>query len=89
MIITADHPESAKYMIYDCAGRKIPYVYSFDTETQEIELSIRIIPNESDNNQVCILMTEVPKDDGTVDYKPMIIKFKLPGAYLTKDGVLI
>lgn len=42
MLITKDSPEAEQYTIHDCVDHIIPYVTSFDTETQEIEMAIRV-----------------------------------------------
>lgn len=46
MLINSQMPDAEKYEIVDCRGNKIPYVTAFDTETNEIELAIRVIPKE-------------------------------------------
>jgi len=92
MLLTVDMPESAQYLVHDCAGNTIPYVVSFDTETEEIELMIRVKSNtglevEYDpTKDLRLLMQKIDKEDGTVDEAPIIVKFRLPGAYALKNG---
>ena len=42
MLITTDNTQGRKIKILDASGKIIPYVTSFDTETQEIELCIPV-----------------------------------------------
>lgn len=92
MLITVETPEAAKYLIFDCAGHIIPCVTSFDTKTEEIEMMIRVqeqVKNSDDEqptSRIVPLMQAVKNEDGTTDIAPILIKFKLPGAYAHKDG---
>ena len=52
MLITKDSTDAAQYTIHDCVGHLIPFVISFDTETQEIEMAIRVIPKPLEENEV-------------------------------------
>lgn len=85
MLLTVDTPDSCQYRVYDCTGQVIPFVTSFDTETEEIEMSIKIGTDEEKlaNN---LLMQLIPHEDGQMTYAPILIKFKLPGAYVLKNN---
>lgn len=52
MLITKDSPDAAQYTIHDCVGHLIPFVSSFDTETQEIEMAIRVPPKPLEEDEV-------------------------------------
>jgi hypothetical protein len=90
MLITSTHPDAKHYRIYDCAGNVLPYVYSYDTETKEIEMAVclkapkelKIEDSGEMHNTASFLMQ--PNDKG--DPALMLIKFVLPGSYLLKDG---
>lgn len=56
MLLKSGEPYSAHYCIHDCAGTKIPYVYSFDTVTKEIELLVNI---GKDASGVSIFLREI------------------------------
>jgi len=92
MLITVATPEAEKYLIFDCVGHVIPCVTSFDTETKEIELMIRVQEQVKNNKEdeptsrIVPLMQEVTNEDGTTDSAPILVKFKLLGAYARKDG---
>ena len=83
MLINLDTPDVNQYLVYDCDGHPIPYVTSFDTDTEEIELSIGVHKKENDP-----LMQTVPFE-GTTTSVPILVKFKLPGAYALKNGTAI
>ena len=74
MLITRDIPDAEKYVIFDCRGSRIPYVISFDTETCEIELAVRVF--SADGNVTFLSETTL---DGTPS--ETLIKFVLRGAY--------
>ena len=86
MLLTVDTSEFEKYMIYDCDGHIIPYVVSFDTDTEEIELSVGVCRRRDEKSEYCLLMQPVEVEDGQFVSSPLIIKFKLPGAYAKKDN---
>lgn len=88
MIISVDTPEYEKYLVYDCSGHVIPYVISFDTDSEEIELSIGVNRKDKEEGPFALLMQSVTEGDQTYS-TPTIVKFKLPGAYATKDGAAI
>jgi len=89
MLITVDSPEAKEYLIYDSAGHKIPYVISFDTETEEIELAISV-PKKDDDDTICsLLMQSAKQEDGSTFNTPIFVKFKLCGAYALKNGEAI
>lgn len=88
MIVSIDTPEFEKYVVYDCDGHEIPYVVSFDTDTEEIEISIGVCRKKDEENKFVILMQSVKGDD-TITSAPILVKFKLPGAYATKNGEAI
>lgn len=90
MLLTVETPEVNKYHVYDCIGTLIPYVTSFDTETEEIELMIQVPKKErtlkiQEAMELPVLMQSFIKEDGTKDFAPILVKFKLSGAYATKD----
>lgn len=82
MLLTADMPESSSYTVHDFLGRKIPFVLSFDTETCEIELAIRIGTHE-DGNPLLLAFSH-PEDPNKVCF--FLPKFILTGAYAEKNG---
>lgn len=82
MLISLETPEADKYVIYDSSDNMIPFVVSFDTESEEIELFVPV------QAQKFITASKVDADGG-VTHEPISIKFKLSGAYATKDGQLI
>ena len=82
MLINIDIPESSQYKIYDCVGHLIPAVVSFDTETEEIEVSICCHRNSTDTNEICVLMQKTETDE----VAPILVKFKLAGAYAMKNN---
>jgi hypothetical protein len=92
MLLNVETPEAAQYLVHDCSGNIIPYVVSFDTETEEIEVMIKVkakVELEVDydpTKDLRLLMQRVDKEDGTVDAAPIVVKFKLPGAYALKNG---
>jgi len=88
MLLTVDTPEFEKYLIYDSAGHIIPYVISFDTVTEDIELSIGVHRKAESREEYSILM-QIEEDDGQTINVPVIVKFKLPGAYAKKGDELI
>lgn len=75
MIINALTPDVEKYEIFDCKGYRIPYVTFFDTETNEIELAVRVIPKEEGNIS---FLSELNEDGVPCE---CLIRFKLTGAY--------
>ena len=81
MLLTSDLPDSAKYTVHDCNGHVLPYVVSFDTETGEIELHVKV-----HGGKPGLLMQSVVREDGAEGAAPILIKFKLPGAYALRDG---
>jgi hypothetical protein len=88
MLISVDTPEFNDYMIYDCDGHVIPYVISFDTDTEEIELSIGVCRKEKEESKFVLLMQSITFE-GTATSTPILVKFKLPGAYALKNGEAI
>lgn len=86
MLLSVDTPEYDKYMVYDCEGHLIPYVVSFDTTTEEIELSVGVHRKRDEKNDYSLLMQATEMEDGQVMPTPIIVKFKLPGAYAKKDN---
>ena len=86
MLLTVDTPEYEKYLVYDCEGHLIPYVVSFDTTTEEIELSIGVQRKQDERDGYCLLMHATEMEDGQIVPTPLIVKFKLPGAYAKKDN---
>lgn len=92
MLLNVEMPEAAQYLVHDCQGNIIPYVVSFDTETEEIEVMIKVKANvglEVDydpTKDLRLLMQRIDKEDGTTDEAPIIVKFRLPGAYALKNG---
>lgn len=87
MLLTVDLPEAEKYLVHDCDGNIVPYVMSFDTVTEEIELMIRVkAKTEDEKEPLKVLMQKIEKEDGTTASAPIAVKFKLPGAYACKDG---
>jgi hypothetical protein len=89
MLITVDSPEASEYLIYDSAGHKIPYVISFDTETEDIELAVSVPKKDVDDNTPPLLMQSAAQEDGSVFNTPIFVKFKLCGAYALKNGEAI
>lgn len=101
MLINKDTPDIAQYLIYDCAGHVLPYVISFDTETKEIEMAIRV-PSKKDEEQAALveekaqeteedlntqfLMQEGVDEKGEPTVNVVVIKFTLIGSYALKDG---
>jgi hypothetical protein len=96
MLLTKDTPESHKYVVCDCADHIIPYVTSFDTETKEIELCIQVAMSNNDETKegdkekgFRILMQEIQDEHGVMSATPILVRFKLPGAYVKKDGEIL
>lgn len=87
MLITVESPDAHQYRIYDCEGSAIPFVVSFDTETKDIELSVRVVGKKSEEGgeELCMLK-QLVVENGENQHAPVIIKFNLPGAYALKDG---
>jgi len=89
MLLTVDLPDAHLYVVYDCVGHPIPYATSFNTETEEIELCIRAGASDDEKKDLGLLMQSVTQDGGQTTATPIIVKFKLPGAYAKKDNELI
>jgi len=84
MLLTVDSPEANDYTIHDSLGHIIPFVRSFDTETKEIELCIKVIPSNKEKDDLGLL-TQLVEDGATEPYSaPILVKFILPGAYAVK-----
>jgi len=79
MLISLETPEADKYLVWDSSGNMIPFVVSFDTESEEVELFVPV------QAQKFVTAAKV-NADGNVTHTPISIKFKLAGAYATKDG---
>jgi len=88
VLINIDTPDIDQYLVYDCDGHLIPYVLSFDTDSEEIEISIGVHKKENETNHYVLLMQTVPFEDTTTS-APILVKFKLPGAYALKNGKAI
>lgn len=86
MLLTVDTPDCGQYLVHDVDGHLIPCVVFFDTETQEIEVSISVMKSAEERNKVVQMMQSVTQDDGSVESKPIFVKFTLPGSYATKNG---
>lgn len=86
MLLRRDDPNTGKMGVFDSAGQQLPYVLSFDTETQEVEMFLKLqdetsIPDQ-DERFLYLVMGE--------DMKPFVAKFVLPGAYaLDETGTIL
>lgn len=87
MILSAEMPENLLYKVYDCLGHQIPYVITFDTETSEIEMAVRI--GTDDNGNTILLAHNFEMEDGNIKPGFFLPKFVLPGAYAEKEGTRI
>lgn len=76
MLINSASPNAERYVILDCKGNKIPYVTAFDTETNEIEIAMRVLPKEGGNG--ISFLSEINSDGVPGD---CLLRFKLAGAY--------
>ena len=75
MLINATTPNAERYVILDCKGNKIPYVTAFDTETNEIEIAMRVLPKEGTD---ITFLSEINSDGVPGD---CLLRFTLAGAY--------
>lgn len=86
MLLDATNEEHRhKFQVRDSGGQALPYVISYDTETKEVEMFVKMkdeeVTGEGDEKQVRphLLLGE--------NEKPIVIKFPLPGSYaIGKDG---
>jgi len=78
MILNVETSDSYKCVVKDCLGKQITYVISFDTETCEIEMAVRI--GTDDGGQPLFL---AHKKDKEPSY--FLPKFVLLGAYAEKE----
>lgn len=81
MLINSQMPDAEKYEIVDCRGNKIPYVTAFDTETNEIELAIRVIPKEGSD---ITFLSELNGEDVPSE---CLLHFVLKGAKAQLSGL--
>jgi len=86
MLLTSETPDCNQYLVYDCEGHLIPCVVSFDTKSEEIELSISVMKNGEEKNQVVQMFQKITDEDGVTRSAPIFVKFKLPGAYAMKNN---
>jgi len=90
MLLSLETPEADKYLVFDCNGNIIPFVISFDTESEEIELMIPVKSPEKETTAIYqLLMQTRIAEDGALEHAPIAVKFKLAGAYAMKDGQVI
>lgn len=71
---------AAEYRILDCAGRQVPEVISYDTETREIAMKILLpdaVPTAYGGGEEDRYLL-VPTRNG--DSMPMLVRFVLPGS---------
>jgi len=80
MRLRRDDPNTVKMGVFDAAGQQLPYVVSFDTETSEIEMFIKLKDEEAvkDSDERFLYLAIADKDG---ELKPFAAKFVLPGAY--------
>lgn len=75
---------STKMGIFDAAGQQIPYVMSFDTETCEIEMLIKLRDEEGEGDEKIAHLVRGE------DMAPLVAKFICPGAFvMTQDGTIL
>jgi len=75
---------SKKLGIFDAAGQQIPYVHSFDTDTFEIEMMVKIKDEEGEGEEK---LAHLIRD---ADMKPLVAKFICPGAFvMLADGTVL
>jgi hypothetical protein len=91
MLISKDKPivlpdgktldPTTKVGVFDAAGQQIPYVFSFDTETCEVEMLIKLKDEEGEgDDKIAHLLRDA-------DLKPLRAKFVIPGSYvMTSEG---
>jgi hypothetical protein len=84
MLLSSEMPENAKYKVYDCLGHQLPYVITYDTETSEIEMAVRI--GTDDKGEPIFLAHNFEMEDGNIKPGFFLPKFVLPGAYAEKEG---
>lgn len=68
--------ETGKLGIFDAGGQQLPFVFGYDTETQEVEMMIKLKDDIEldDGERLCHLVLGP-------DMKPHVAKFILPGSY--------
>lgn len=81
MLLTTDAYFAAHYTVCDCTGTPVPYVYSFDTESKEIELLVSI-GKDADSGRTKFLT----KLDSAGVHIPVKVKTLLTGAYVAREG---
>jgi len=86
MLLTSETPDAKDYLVYDCEGHLIPCIVSFDTETEEVELSISVMKSSEERNQVVQMFQKITDADGVTKSAPIFVKFRLPGAYAMKNN---
>lgn len=86
MLLTSEIPDAKDYLVYDCEGHLIPCIVSFDTETEEVELSISVMKSSEERNQVVQMFQSITDADGVTKSAPIFVKFRLPGAYAMRNN---
>ena len=82
---------TAKAKVYDCVGQVIPYVISYDTETKEVEVVMKIEKKEGRLGLGGFLFTETDAEDDSPFGKRKLATLKgvVKGSYCEVDGVRI
>lgn len=66
-------------MLVDAKGLPIPYAYSFDDETNEVEI---FLTGKDEQGHTRVVTRSVPTDDGSLAWETVKVKTILTGAKL-------
>jgi len=80
MLLKRNDETASKYAVFDACGQQLPYVMSYDTETKEVEMYLKLQDEESSPNSDERYLYLIMEED-----KPFLAKFILPGSYAVDE----
>lgn len=80
---------SAKVKVFDCVGQQIPYVISYDTETQEAEIVLNLRKKNAEESKSHIggfALTDTDSDSPIGCRSVATFKGVIKGSYVEVNG---
>jgi len=75
------NPDDVKCGVFDAVGQQLPFVVSYDTETCEIEMMLKLHDEEPVEGTESVNFYVVFGQDK----RPFVAKFVLPGSYALNE----